>query len=168
MHDMDAANTMPGDGNVSMVNGTTTENDAVQANSPLDMQEKPETMRRILVVEDDPSLAQLEASYLTACHYSVVIAGTGELAITALSDFSPDLVVLDLELPGGLSGWDVLQALRTKARIPVLVTTSLTQDIRKQIRSNGENRSTLDHLPKPYPMQTLLRRIKRMLLIVPQ
>jgi DNA-binding response OmpR family regulator len=163
MHDMDAANTMPGDGNVSMVNGTTTENDAVQATSLLDMQEKPETMRRILVVEDDPSLAQLEASYLTACHYSVVIAGTGELAITALSDFSPDLVVLDLELPGGLSGWDVLQALRTKARIPVLVTTSLTQGVRKHIRSNGENRSTLDHLPKPYPMQTLLRRIKRML-----
>ncbi|HYK86846.1 MAG TPA: response regulator [Ktedonobacteraceae bacterium] len=163
MHNMDAANTMPGDGNVSMVNGTTTENDAVRATSPLDMQEKSETMRRILVVEDDPSLAQLEASYLTACHYSVAVASTGELAITALSDFSPDLVVLDLELPGGLSGWDVLQALRTKARIPVLVTTSLTQDVRKHIRSNGENRSTLDHLPKPYPMQTLLRRIKRML-----
>ena len=168
MHDVNAANAMPGDGNVSMVNETTTENDAVQASSSLAMQEKPETMRRILVVEDDPSLAQLEASYLTACHYSVVIAGTGELAITALSDFSPDLVVLDLELPGGLSGWDVLQVLRTKARIPVLVTTSLTQDIRKHIRSNGESRSTLDHLPKPYPMQTLLRRVKRMLTIVPQ
>ena len=40
MHNMDAANTMPGDGKVSMVNGTTTENDAVRATSPLDMQEK--------------------------------------------------------------------------------------------------------------------------------
>src|SRR5579863_7898896 len=168
MHDMDAANPMPADGNMSMVNGTKTDDASVFINSPLNSQVKSGTMPRILVVEDDPSLAQLEASYLTACHYSVVIAGTGELAITALSDFSPDLVVLDLELPGGLSGWDVLQALRTKARIPVLVTTSLTQDIRKHIRSNGESRSTLDHLPKPYPMQTLLRRVKRMLTIVPQ
>ena len=162
MHDMDAANTMPGDGNMSMVNGTKTDDATVFINSPLNSQVKPGTMPRILVVEDDPSLAQLEASY------SVVIASTGELAITALSDFNPDLVVLDLELPGGLSGWDVLQVLREKAHIPVLVTTSLTQDIRKHLRMNGETRLTLDHLPKPYPMQTLLRRIKRMLMIVPQ
>ena len=168
MHDMNAANTMPGDGNVSMMNGTTSEKQAVQANSPPAMREMPDTMPRILIVEDDPSLAQLEASYLKACHYSVVIAGTGELAITALTDFNPDLVVLDLELPGELSGWDVLQVLRMKASIPVLVTTSLTQDIRRHLRSNGETRLTLDHLPKPYPMQTLLRRIKRMLTIVPQ
>nr|HET6904281.1 response regulator [Ktedonobacteraceae bacterium] len=168
MHDMDAANAMPGDGNMSMVNGTKTDDATVFINSPLNSQVKPGTMPRILVVEDDPSLAQLEASYLTACHYSVVVASTGELAITALSDFNPDLVVLDLELPGGLSGWDVLQVLREKAHIPVLVTTSLTQDIRKHLRMNGETRLTLDHLPKPYPMQTLLRRIKRMLMIVPQ
>ena len=168
MQDMDAANAMPGDGSMSVVSEVTTDSATFRANTSLNEPEKLETMPRILVVEDDPSLAQLEARYLTACHYSVVIAGTGELALSAIGDFSPDLVVLDLELPGGLSGWDVLQRLRKKASIPVLVTTSLTQDIRSQLRRNGETRSTLDHLPKPYPMQTLLKRIKRMLIVVPQ
>jgi len=167
MQDMDAANPLLRDGKMSVMNGTTTD-EATLLNAPLNEQEKLKTMPRILVVEDDPSLAQLEASYLTACHYSVVIAGTGELAVSALGDFSPDLVVLDLELPGSLSGWDVLQLLRKNATIPVLVTTSLTQDIRTHLRKNGETRLTLDHLPKPYPMQTLLKRIKRMLMIVPQ
>ncbi len=97
-----------------------------------------------------------------------MIASTGELAITTLSDFNPDLVVLDLELPGLLSGWDVLQVLRQRARIPVLLTTSLTLDMRKYLRTSGETRLTLDHLPKPYPMQTLLKRVKRMLMITPQ
>ena len=167
MQDMDAANPLLRDGKMSVTNASTT-NEAMLPDASLNEQEKLDTMPRILVVEDDPSLAQLEASYLTACHYSVVIAGTGELAVSALGDFSPDLVVLDLELAGGLSGWDVLQLLRKKASIPVLVTTSLTQDIRTHLRKNGETRLTLDHLPKPYPMQTLLKRIKRMLMIVPQ
>ena len=122
----------------------------------------------ILIVEDDSSLARLEASFLSANDYTVVIASTGELAITTLSDFNPDLVVLDLELPGLLSGWDVLQVLRQRARIPVLLTTSLTLDMRKYLRTSGETRLTLDHLPKPYPMQTLLKRVKRMLMITPQ
>jgi DNA-binding response OmpR family regulator len=91
-----------------------------------------------------------------------MIVSNGELAITAISDFTPDLVVLDLELPGTMNGWDVLRALRTFARTPVLLTSAETE-VRKHIRSSGETKSTLDHLPKPYPMQTLLKRIERML-----
>ncbi|MFL5589907.1 MAG: response regulator transcription factor [Ktedonobacteraceae bacterium] len=168
MQDKDAAKTTPGGNNMSVVNELSSDEAPVFVGSALNEQEKPKTRYRILVVEDDSSLARLEASFLSAQDYIVVIASTGELAITTISDFNPDLVVLDLELPGLLSGWDVLQVLRQRARIPVLLTTSLTLDMRKYLRTSGETRLTLDHLPKPYPMQTLLKRVKRMLMITPQ
>ena len=168
MQDKDAAKTTPGGNNMSVVNELSSGVAPVFASPALNQQGKPKTQYRILVVEDDSSLAHLEASFLSAHDYTVVIASTGEVAITTLSDFNPDLVVLDLELPGSLSGWDVLQVLRQHTMIPVLLTTSLTLDLRKYLRTFGETRLTLDHLPKPYPMQTLLKRIKRMLMIAPQ
>lgn len=119
----------------------------------------------ILVVEDDSTLATLEAEILAAHGYTVVIVHTGEDAITVFRTLMPDLVVLDLELNGNFTGWDVLQALRSLATVPVLFTSSSIDAVRKYIRRRGETRSTLDHLPKPYPMQTLLKRVERMLMI---
>lgn len=124
----------------------------------------------ILLVEDDQTLALLEADVLTNQGYDVVIVASGELAISSLESTIPDLVVLDLELTGTIQGWDVLQTLREQATtlIPVLLTTSSTTAVRTYIRNRGESKQTLDHLPKPYPMQTFLKRIKRMLFIAPQ
>ena len=121
-----------------------------------------------MVVEDDASLAHLVADYLTAHGYAVMTAVNGELAVAALSQSIPDLVVLDLELPGTLNGWDVLQVVRQQATIPVLLTTSAETAMRKYRRTGGETKLTLDHLPKPYPMQALLKCIERMLMIAPQ
>lgn len=166
MQDRDAANTVPGAGNMSVVNEISSDDVQVVMFTPLEEQE--EKHYRILVVEDDMTLARLEANFLTAHNYTVMIVGNGELAISTLNDFVPDLVVLDLELPGLLSGWDVLQVLRRTTRIPVILATSLQPDVRRYCRTHGETRLTLDHLAKPYQMQTLLRRIKRMLMIAPQ
>jgi hypothetical protein len=121
-----------------------------------------QNIQRILVVEDDPTLAALEVEVLTAHGYTVVTVHSGELAITTLRHLIPDLVVLDLELTGNLNGWEVFQELRAIADIPVLITSSLVS-VRTYMRDSGETRCTLDHLPKPYPMQTLLKRVKRML-----
>ncbi len=167
MEDKDTANTMPGSGKINVLSEASSKDAQTFAHSTQQQTEGSKVLRRILVVEDDASLANLEADILTAQGYVVAIANNGEIAITALLQSMPDLVVLDLELPGTLTGWDVLQALRTHARIPVLLTTSLGTAVRKQIRTRGETRLTLDHLPKPYPMQTFLKRIKRMLTIAP-
>src|SRR2546426_1801742 len=69
--------------------------------------------RRVLIVEDDASLAHLEAEILMAHGFQVTIANNGEQAITTLRHSIPDIVVLDLELPNILNGWDVLQVLRS-------------------------------------------------------
>ena len=168
MKDRDAANIMPGGVNMNVVNGASSGDKHVFVDSLHDEQEKLETSHRILVVEDDTSLAHLEAHFLTAHNFNVVIASNGEVAVTTLDSFMPDLVVLDLELPGSLNGWDVLQALRANAAIPVLLTTSMPLDMRKYLRSHGETRSTLCYLAKPYQMQALLKCIKRMLMTTPQ
>lgn len=168
MQDRDAANTMPGGGDMSVVNELSVNDTRVFADLLPEQQVKPELSNRILVVEDDISLAHLEAHFLTAHNFTVVIASNGEVAVAALDNFKPDLLVLDLELAGPLSGWDVLQLLRKNAAIPVLLTTSMPFDMRKYLRTHGETRSTLDHLAKPYQMQALLKCIKRMLMIAPQ
>jgi DNA-binding response OmpR family regulator len=159
---------MSGGGKLSIVNEISVTGMRVLIDSLPEQQEKSEISNRILVVEDDTSLAHLEAHFLAAHNFTVVIASNGEGAVTALDDFTPDLVVLDLELAGPLSGWDVLQALRKNAAIPVLLTTSLPLEMRKYLRTHGETRSTLDHLAKPYQMQALLKCIKRMLMITPE
>jgi DNA-binding response OmpR family regulator len=125
---------------------------------------------RILLVEDDQKLASLEAGVLQAHGFTVDIVDSGECAIAILYQRLPDLVVLDIELTGSVQGWEVLQALRARAKaaVPTLLTTSSLSAVRKRIRSLGETRLTLDHLPKPYPMQTLLKRVKRMLMIPTQ
>jgi DNA-binding response OmpR family regulator len=167
MEDKDTAHILPGNGNLGALSQALADNFQSYAHSVQKEAEKSEASGHILIVEDDPSLASLEAGVLTASGYTVTIERDGELALLAFQRSIPDLVVLDLELSGTMSGWDVLQALRTYSKVPVLLTSSFTT-VRERIRTRSESRLTLDHLPKPYSIQTLLKCIERMLVIVPQ
>jgi len=123
----------------------------------------------ILLVEDDALLARLEEAILTSYGYVVTLVESGELALNTLRELIPDLVLLDLDLPGTMDGWDVLKALRADAgtsATPVILT-SAEATAQKQLRTRGETRLTLDHLPKPYLIPTLLQRIERMLHMTP-
>lgn len=164
--DKDAAYTLPDGGDMSRWNKSTLYGAQSRTDPTQQQVGKHGASQHILVVEDDASLANLEAGILTAHGYVVAIAHTGEMAITALRQALPDLVLLDLDLSGTINGWDVLQMLRSYATTPVLLTSSESA-VNRQLRIRGETRSTLDHLPKPYLMQTLLKRIERMLAIGP-
>jgi DNA-binding response OmpR family regulator len=168
MHNKDVVGVIPVNTHMSSLNGIAIVDMSESAHPVQKPSEGQRIQQRILVVEDDPALASLEAEVLTAHGYIVVTVHSGERALVILHHFLPDLVVLDLELTGSIGGWEVLQALRASAPTPVLITTSSTTAVRKYIRSHGETRLTLDHLPKPYQMPTLLRRIQRMLMILPQ
>ena len=164
MPDKDAANMMPGDNETHSTPKHVLERASASINTSKEAQGQPQRLSHILVVEDDLSLAHLEANFLAAHGYAVEIVSSGEQAVSLLGQRIPDLVVLDLELSGVLNGWQVLQTLRLHTHIPVLLTTSLNPEVRKYLRSCGESRFTLNHLPKPYPMQALLKHIKRMLI----
>ena len=167
MQDEDTANKLPRSGDLSASNGTSPDNVQDRTHPRQKTYEELKLLQRILVVEDDTSLANLEADVLKASGYAVTIAHSGELAVMALHESIPDLVVLDLDLPGSMTGWDVLHMLRMHSKVPVLLTSSETA-VRKRMRTCGETRKTLDHLPKPYAMQALLKRIAHMLVPVPQ
>ena len=166
MQDKDAAYTLPDGGDMSIWNNSTTYGTQSLANPMQKQVREQSSSYHILVVEDDSSLANLEAGILKAHGYIVAIASNGDMAITILENNVPDLVLLDLDLSGTINGWDVLHRLRTYSRIPVLLTTA-ESSVNRQIRIRGETRSTLDLLPKPFLMQTLLKRIERMLTIAP-
>jgi twitching motility two-component system response regulator PilH len=166
MQDNDAAYTLPDGGDMSIWNNSISYGDQSVTNSLQQQARDIGSSYYILVVEDDPSLANLEAGILKAHGYLVAIASNGEIAISILEHNLPDLVLLDLDLSGTINGWDVLQMLRTYSRTPVLLT-SAESSVNRQIRFRGETRSTLDLLPKPFLMQTLLKRIERMLTIAP-
>jgi twitching motility two-component system response regulator PilH len=164
--DKDAAYTLPDGGDMSRWNKSTLYGAHSITNPMQQRVGKQGSSQHILVVEDDASLANLVAGILAAQGYVVAIAHDGEMAITTLQQALPDLVLLDLDLSGTINGWDVLQMLRSYSATPVLLTSSESA-VNRQIRIRGETRSTLDHLPKPYLMQTLLKRIERMLAIGP-
>jgi CheY-like chemotaxis protein len=176
MHDNSAANASSDSGEKNALEWSSESNrthqlrfsDSTQAAQAADQQHGGlQHQQIILLVEDDLTLATLEADILTAHGYIIKFAHSGEHAITTLHQVIPDLVVLDLELPGDVHGWDVLQALRAVADIPVLITSSSVNSARKYLRKSGETRETLDHLSKPYPLQALLKHIERMLPISP-
>jgi len=166
MQDNKAAYTLPDGGDMSILNNSTPYEAQSFTNSMQQQARDLDSSYHILVVEDDSSLANLEAGILKSQGYLVAIASNGELAITILEHDVPDLVLLDLDLSGTINGWDVLQMLRSYSSTPVLLT-SAESSVNRHIRVRGESRSTLDLLPKPFLMQTLLKRIKRMLTIAP-
>src|SRR5947199_10033347 len=123
MQEKEAVGRGPGNDNMSLLKGLAQQS-LVPMHPIQEASEGKQALQRILVVEDDPTLATLEAEILTAHGYLVVTVHSGELAITALRSAIPDLVVLDLELQGSIKGWKVLQMLRITTNIPVLLTTS--------------------------------------------
>src|ERR1700674_2160417 len=82
---------------------------------------------RILIVEDEPQLRGLLRLYLERAGYAVTDAGDGTTAIAACAEAGPDLVILDLMLPG-LQGEAVLEALREEADVPILITSAKRSD----------------------------------------
>ena len=86
--------------------------------------------RKILVVDDDPTMVKLINVNLKLNNYSVIEATSGEQALDVLSKESLDLVVLDIMMPG-VDGWEVLRRIRGSAEtqeMPVILVTAKTQD----------------------------------------
>ena len=84
-------------------------------------------MTRILVVDDEPQILRALAANLRARDYDVDVAATGEDALVRAADHPPDLVVLDLGLPG-ISGIEVIEGLRGWSRVPILVLSAREQE----------------------------------------
>ena len=113
-------------------------------------------MKRILVVEDDSTLAASMVQGLKAEPFEVELCVRGDIAYEKAMTWSPDLIVLDLMLPG-LSGHELLEKLQGRLKVPTLILTARTE---LQDRLKSFELGAVDFLPKPFWMEELVARIK--------
>ncbi len=113
-------------------------------------------MPNILVVEDDTSLRETLVYNLKREAYSVQSVGDGRLALEAARSQRPDLVLLDLMLPG-MVGFEVCRILRQEMNIPILILTARDDEIDRVI---GLEIGADDYITKPFSMRELMARVK--------
>ena len=117
-------------------------------------------MPRILVVDDDPTVTSVVRRGLSFDGYKVDTAATGPQALTVARDHTPDLVILDLMLPG-LNGFDVLERLRlADSSLPVLMLTA-RDAVEDQVK--GLELGADDYVVKPFRLEILSARVKALL-----
>jgi DNA-binding response OmpR family regulator len=115
---------------------------------------------RLLLVEDEPALARGLADNFRAEGYEVRVVGRGDQVVAALRESRPDLVVLDVMLPGR-SGLDVLRDLRAGGdALPVLMLTAKGDVVDRVV---GLELGADDYLPKPFAVRELLARVRALL-----
>ena len=117
------------------------------------------TSARLLIVDDDLDLAQMLVEFLELEGFSLTTAGTGEAALEALSTHLPDLVILDVMLPG-IDGFAVLQQIRDRYDLPVIMLTARGEEAE---RIRGLQVGADDYLAKPFNPLELAARVQNVL-----
>jgi two-component system, OmpR family, alkaline phosphatase synthesis response regulator PhoP len=113
----------------------------------------------ILVVDDEPRIVQLVRDYLEHGGFTVLTASDGPSALRSARTGRPDLVVLDLGLPG-LDGLDVARSLRREGEVPIIMLTARTEESDKLV---GLELGADDYLTKPFSPKKLVARVRAVL-----
>lgn len=112
--------------------------------------------KKILVVDDEPKIAEICQDYLKAAGYEVVTAMTGPEGLSAARREKPDLVVLDLMLPE-MDGLDVCRMLRRESDVPIIMLTARVEETDKLI---GLEIGADDYITKPFSPRELVARVR--------
>ena len=113
-------------------------------------------MSRILIIEDEEAIADLEKDYLELSGFEVKICNTGDEGLQTALREEFDLIVLDLMLPG-LDGFEVCKKIREEKNIPIIMVSAKKEDIDK-IRGLGMGAD--DYMTKPFSPSELVARVK--------
>jgi two-component system response regulator ResD len=115
--------------------------------------------RLVLVADDDPHIVELVSMYLRRDGYAVETAGDGEETLRKVRDYHPDLLVLDIMMPGP-DGLQICRALSRRRDLPIVLLTARTSDIDKIA---GLRMGADDYVTKPFNPEELLARIDAVL-----
>lgn len=113
----------------------------------------------ILIVEDEAKLAELLHDYLQQAGFAVSIVSNGRDAIPAVRERAPDLILLDLMLPGR-DGMEICRELRTFSSVPVIMTTARVEEIDRLL---GLELGADDYICKPYSPREVVARVRAVL-----
>ena len=114
---------------------------------------------KILLVDDDPNIRQLVKLYLEKEGFEVVEADRGDEAVKLFRTTTPNLILLDLMLPG-MDGWQVCREVRKVSNIPIIMLTAKDETFDKVL---GLELGADDYIVKPFEMKELVARIKAVL-----
>lgn len=115
--------------------------------------------QRILIVDDDSNIAELISLYLIKECYDTEIVGDGEEALRVFPEFKPNLVLLDLMLPG-MDGYQVCQKIRSQSQIPIIMLSAKGEVFDKVL---GLELGADDYMIKPFDSKELVARVKAVL-----
>jgi len=113
----------------------------------------------ILVVDDEPAILDVLTYNLEKAHYRVLQARNGEEALDLAREEAPDLIILDLMLPG-LDGFEVCRTLRQEGEVPIIMLTALDEEVDRVV---GLELGADDYVVKPFSMRELMARVKSVL-----
>ena len=114
---------------------------------------------KILIVDDDNNIAELISLYLTKECYDTLIVNDGEEALTAFEQYNPNLILLDLMLPG-IDGYQVCREIRTKSNVPIIMLSAKGEIFDKVL---GLELGADDYIMKPFDSKELVARVKAVL-----
>ncbi len=117
------------------------------------------TKQKILVVDDDENIAELISLYLTKECFETMIVGDGEAALEAVKSFEPNLIVLDIMLPG-IDGYQVCREVRSQSQIPIILLSAKGEVFDKVL---GLELGADDYMEKPFDSKELVARVKAVL-----
>ncbi len=115
--------------------------------------------QKILIVDDDNNIAELISLYLTKECFETKIVGDGESALAAIESFEPNLMLLDLMLPG-IDGYQVCREVRTKSSLPIIMLSAKGEIFDKVL---GLELGADDYMEKPFDSKELVARVKAVL-----
>lgn len=116
-------------------------------------------MKTILVVDDEAKIVQIARDYLEHAGFSVIGAGDGNTAVALAKDKQPDLIVLDLGLPG-MDGLDFTRAIRKTSDTPIIMLTARGEETDKLV---GLELGADDYIVKPFSPKELVARVRTVL-----
>ena len=116
-------------------------------------------MNRILIVEDEPKLAALEADYLKAAGFQTHVIGDGREVADWVRAQTPDLILLDLMLPGR-DGLEICRDVRAFSDVPIIMVTAKVEEIDRLI---GLDSGADDYVCKPFSVRELVARVRAIL-----
>ncbi|MFC1936147.1 response regulator [Chloroflexota bacterium] len=116
-------------------------------------------MTKILIIEDEPDLVKVLRSYLEQGGYEVTTAYRGDSGLQTWENTKPDLVILDLNLPG-MDGLDVARAIRRQADTPIIMVTARVEETDRLI---GLELGADDYVTKPYSPREVVARVRAVL-----
>lgn len=116
-------------------------------------------MNTILIIEDEPELVKVLRSYLEQNNYKVLVAYRGDTGLQTWENTHPDLVILDLNLPG-MDGLDVARAIRRQENTPIIMVTARVEETDRLI---GLELGADDYVTKPYSPREVVARVRAVL-----